>query len=799
MSPTRCDLHVHSAASLGNDEWYTRVFGCPESYAEPRRQYELCKARGMSLVTLTDHDTIAGALTLVDRPDFFISEEVTALFPENGCVMHVLAWNITPAQHDEIQAVRHNIYDLCDYLNRQQIAHGLAHPLLSPNWRLDQETFEKVILLFPTMEGINGLTDRRLEPDLFTILDRLTPDVIAALSRKHGLAPNGPAPDRKALVAGSDDHVHRRCGTIYSEVAGRLAPQAFLKECMSGTARLVGEQAHLDTMAVCIKHTTYHHLKERGAKRSPFRDPFVEMMDLIAGREPCQERSGDTESQRRRPTGPFEGFVASLFAGLEHAEIDAGKSFDILEIPDRPSDEDDARIVDCIAELSNNVIERSLGDLFDALNDFDLYGVFGGVRDLACALVTAAPVFFAGHHFGRQEKQVRRLWESWRAFPLPPRTDRLAVFSDSVEHVDGVSTWCSRFVDRAQAARQEVLVPHCGQPLHNLAASAPRHQLPAITSFTLPLYDQLKFYVPSLIHTLGWAWRERITHVELATPGPMGFVGLITAKVLQLPVTASYHTEVPALIQQLGGPAFLEKAGRNYLGWFYGQVDRVFAFSSVSRDSLCRLGVRPEMIHLVPQAVDPGEFSPCHRSNEIFDQLNVPMGNRPVILSVGRISKEKNLPLIIDAVASLQRRPNPPILVVVGDGPSRSELEDACRGKSFVHFVGLQRDRVLQRLYASADMFVFASCVDTLGLVNMEAMSSGIPVLVPAGAGIAELVESGISAECYTFGAEGLSAAIERMLDDPLHAKRVGTAGREAMIARWEGASFSRLWKSMVQ
>ena len=83
-------------ASIGNDEWYTRLFGCPESYADPARQYELCKQRGMTLVTLTDHDTINGGLTLIDRPDFFLSEEITALFPENGCVMHVLAWNITP-------------------------------------------------------------------------------------------------------------------------------------------------------------------------------------------------------------------------------------------------------------------------------------------------------------------------------------------------------------------------------------------------------------------------------------------------------------------------------------------------------------------------------------------------------------------------------------------------------------------------------------------------------------------------------------------------------------------------------
>jgi glycosyltransferase involved in cell wall biosynthesis len=791
MNTTRCDLHVHSAASVGNDEWYTRVFGCPESYAEPVRQYELCKARGMSLVTLTDHDTIAGALTLIDRPDFFISEEVTAIFPENGCVMHVLTWNINQAQHDEIQAARGNIYQLCDYLNRENIAHGLAHPLLSPNWQLDAELFEKSILLFPTFEGINGLVDRRLEPDLFTILDRLTPETIAALSRKHGIAAVGAAPARKALTAGSDDHVHRRCGSVYSEIAGQHAPASFLTSCMAGDAQLVGEQAHLNTMAVCIKHTTYHHLKERGAEREDFRNPFVEMMDLIAGRDPCDAQG--------KPANPVEGFVASLFAGLRSAEIEAGKRFDILEVPARPTEEDDARIIGCIAQLSNKVIERAIDGLIDGVNDFDLYRLFGSFRDLAGALVTAAPVFFAAHHFGRQEKQVRRLWESWEAFDLPRRPDRLAVFSDSVEHVDGVSTWCSRFVDRARAEQQEVLVPHCGQPLHNLGAGALRHRLPAITSFSFPFYDQLRFYIPSLIDTLIWAWSEKITHVELATPGPMGLVGLMMAKVFQLPVTASYHTEVPALINLLGGSPFLERVGRSYLGWFYGQVDRVFCFSSTSRETLRGLRLPPERIHLVPQTVDPGEFSPSHRSNDVFDQLNVAAGDRPVILSVGRLSKEKNLPLIISAVEKLQRRENPPLLVIVGDGPGRRDLEDLCGARRFVHFVGVQRDQTLKRLYASADLFVFASRVDTLGLVNMEAMSSGIPVLVPADAGIAELVEKGISAELYEFGIDGLASAIERLLDDPLHAQRIGSAGREAMIARWESAPFSRLWKSMVQ
>ena len=130
----------------------------------------------------------------------------------------------------------------------------------------------------------------------------------------------------------------------------------------------------------------------------------------------------------------------------------------------------------------------------------------------------------------------------------------------------------------------------------------------------------------------------------------MGLVGLMLAKVFQLPLTASYHTEVPALINLLGGSPFLERVGRSYLRWFYGQVDRVFCFSSTSRDTLRGLGVAPERIHLVPQTVDPGEFSPRHRSDEIFEQL----WNRTV---AGYNDTEDAVNLIIAAVDAADPRP----------------------------------------------------------------------------------------------------------------------------------------------
>jgi glycosyltransferase involved in cell wall biosynthesis len=456
--------------------------------------------------------------------------------------------------------------------------------------------------------------------------------------------------------------------------------------------------------------------------------------------------------------------------------------------------------MDGIASVSNKVIERGLQNLLFGAQAFDFYRTFSGLRELAGGLVAAAPVFFAADHFGRQDRQVRRLREQWNAFPLPAAKERLALFSDSLEQVDGVSTWCRRFADHARAAGREVLVPHCSTSLSSeLKNDVGWHHLPALTSFSLPLYDCIRLYVPSLIHTLDWAWRERVTHVELSTPGPMGLAGLLVAKILRLPVTASYHTEVPALIGPLGGTGFMEAAARKYLAWFYARVDHVFAVSSQSRETLLRMGVKPEKLSIMPVAVDPNDFSPAHRSPVVFQDLDLDIGDRPVVLSVGRLSEEKNVPLLVEAVERLQARFPAPLLLVVGDGPERSRLEERCREKEFVRLVGPQHGDTLRRLYASARVFVFASRVDTLGLVNMEAMASGVPVLVPSDACIAEFVTHGISAECYEFGAAGLATAIENVLDDRPRAERLAAEGRRVMVDRWKQASFSRIWKSFTQ
>jgi hypothetical protein len=215
---TRCDLHLHSAASLTTRQWFSEYFDAPESYADPLRQYELCKARGMDLVTLTDHDSIEGGLLLVDRPDFFLSVEVSTRFPDNDCAVHVLVYNVTPAQHRKLQRLRDSVFRVVEFIRCEGLAYALPHPLLSPNWRMDRETLEKCFVLFPTVEAVNGLNDRRANAVAETLIASLSPEVLVALAAKHGIPlahgkPLRPArPARMITATGAQERSSPRCG-----------------------------------------------------------------------------------------------------------------------------------------------------------------------------------------------------------------------------------------------------------------------------------------------------------------------------------------------------------------------------------------------------------------------------------------------------------------------------------------------------------------------------------------------------------------------------------------------------------
>src|SRR6516162_7861328 len=128
---SRADLHVHSTASAVSKLGVQRSLEIPECATDPLEVYELAKRRGMDFVTITDHDTIAGALELAHLPDTFISEELTAWFKGEPQAVHVLCYGITPEDHEWLQAHSDDVEACAEYLHSSGITAALAHPFFA--------------------------------------------------------------------------------------------------------------------------------------------------------------------------------------------------------------------------------------------------------------------------------------------------------------------------------------------------------------------------------------------------------------------------------------------------------------------------------------------------------------------------------------------------------------------------------------------------------------------------------------------------------------------------------------------
>lgn len=210
----RVDTHVHTAFS-GNTTIYPLKYLLRESYNSPEGVYRRAKARGRDLVAITDHDTIAGALTIADRPDVLVGCEVTASFPEDGVRVHLGVLGVTPVHHREMQRLRFNIRELLQYLNREELFVSLNHVASRINGDV---TAAHIAQIMPWINGIEVRNGSRLPVQNRTAL---------ALSEAC----------RKVPVAGSDSHTRRGIGRTFVEAPHAKTREEFLTELAAGRAR----------------------------------------------------------------------------------------------------------------------------------------------------------------------------------------------------------------------------------------------------------------------------------------------------------------------------------------------------------------------------------------------------------------------------------------------------------------------------------------------------------------------------------------------------------------------------------
>jgi glycosyltransferase involved in cell wall biosynthesis len=182
------------------------------------------------------------------------------------------------------------------------------------------------------------------------------------------------------------------------------------------------------------------------------------------------------------------------------------------------------------------------------------------------------------------------------------------------------------------------------------------------------------------------------------------------------------------------------------------------------------------------RGLDPAAFSPHFRSEILRARIGA--SDRPVLLFVGRLVREKNLANLAAAITALVQRGDRFKLVLVGEGPMAPELR---RALPDAHFAGFQEGEALAQWYASADLFVFPSSTETFGNVILEAFASGLPVVAVNRGGVRDLVESGVNGVLADAADPAdLASAIGALLQRPSELTRLGCqAVRTAARYQW--------------
>ncbi len=217
---SRADLHCHSTASQVSKLGVQRAAGLPECATPPEEVYELAKRRGMDFVTITDHDTIDGALEIADRPDVFVSEELTASFAGEPQAVHVLCFGITPDDHEWLQANSGDVEECAGYLHGNRIACALAHPFYAVAAPLEARHRRRLAQLFEVWETRNGSRAHELNQPAAVYVDT------------HG----------GIGVGGSDDHAGVDVGRTFTRTPAAASPAEFLEHLRAGRAEAEGKQ-----------------------------------------------------------------------------------------------------------------------------------------------------------------------------------------------------------------------------------------------------------------------------------------------------------------------------------------------------------------------------------------------------------------------------------------------------------------------------------------------------------------------------------------------------------------------------
>ncbi len=310
---------------------------------------------------------------------------------------------------------------------------------------------------------------------------------------------------------------------------------------------------------------------------------------------------------------------------------------------------------------------------------------------------------------------------------------RIALFTETfLPKIDGVVSILCLVLRRMEELGHKVLVfappdsPQAFAGARIIAGRGPHAPLYKELHVTFPTTSvrrELEQFKPDVIHVASPAW--------------LGNWGIVNAHRLKIPLIASFHTNIPQYLKHYGY-GWLSNPSWRYLRFLHNRAEMNLSTSSYMRDELRRQGFKN--VHWWKRGVDTDFFAPGEVDTEMRVRLTDGHPDEFLVAYIGRHAQEKRLFELKEALAPLKNVR----LAMVGGGPAHEELKAHFAGTPTT-FPGYMRGEELIAAYRSADCFVFPSTTETFGLVALEAMACGLPVIAARAGGIVDTVIDGVN------------------------------------------------------
>lgn len=732
----KTDMHAHTKYSEHPSEWVLQKLGTKESYTEPEDLYRKAVENGMDFVVITDHNRIEGAKYLVSKyPEkCFMGVELTAYFPEDGCKLHILVYDFTEEQFEQLDLLRKDVYKLREYIKLNNFPYSVAHATYSVNNKLTITHIEKLILLFDVFETINGGRNLYSNNIWFETLKNITPDIISKLRKKYDIEPFSDTPWIKSFTGGSDDHAGILNGKTYTFVeydnCTKPDKKYFLDMMRSKKSEACGRHNEFYTLSFSIYKIAWDFI--RNSRNEKEKNIFSYLNELIFTNE-------------NNLTFKKKLIVKHLKSKYKKRN-DVTKSIliEFIEKFQKPELEIEVKIeymYEMLTKITDQYFSALINSLIKDLKKLDLINVFQKISASFLGVVITLPFISTLKHMYENRQLLDDLKNNYIKDEKGSK-NKVVWFTDTINDLNGVSVTLKKIAELANVKGNNLTLVGALKSDDKSELPAGFMNLESILEFTPKEYENYTFHFPSIMKTIKQIYELHPDSIIISTPGPVGLTGLLCAKLLNIKTKAIYHTDFTLEFEKIIGENSPSHIVEGFMKWFYEQNDKILVPSSEYISILSERGYDSSKMEIFRRGLDLRQFYPKPES-EVFIKNFYNLEEGINLLFTGRVSKDKNIDFLLEVFEMLQATKDKYNLIITGDGPYLAELKKRTRNTSRIIYTGKVKQQFLPYLYSGADLFLFPSTTDTFGMSVLESQACGLVSIVSTNGGPKEIIKDG--------------------------------------------------------